>query len=506
MYYDGETLEEMPGRRHADGAAHGSGCTHSSALAAHLALGHSPLEAARAAKVIASEAVRDGLRDLGAGAGPVDVFGLARRVAQPSAGAAAAAGPPDRPDRLTYPPRSGRRNSALQRRAAGSPDRGISSIRTGSRPPAANASISPRVRGQGGPSTGSPLVAGGGDDEEGPARRDQARDVGDGHRARRIGQGLRGQALDDEVEGALPAVGRVQEVGDEVVDGRVGVAAAGGADGGGGDVEGDGVEPEAGDELGVVAEAAADDHSAQARCVGAVLPRPLDEQPVWGAAVPRHDGVALLGGGVEALEPAGDVPVGERLRRQARRVLVFRVRSCHRPRRRGVSGAGRGRVTCLVGGEWIDGVGRLVGWRGGPADGELTPAGPAEAPRPVTDASATRISRRRAAAHTQTAPPRAPAPAAPVHCSSRPARMRRSIYARSRASRIVDSIPARRSSSPSVSPAGPAPTMATGVRLRSICADLRTNPGRLQERERAACSCAAYDPLAAVPPEPRPLA
>ena len=88
VYYDGETLEEMPGRRHADGAAHGSGCTHSSALAAHLALGHSPREAARAAKVIASEAVRDGLRDLGAGAGPVDVFGLARRVVQPSAGAA----------------------------------------------------------------------------------------------------------------------------------------------------------------------------------------------------------------------------------------------------------------------------------------------------------------------------------------------------------------------------------------------------------------------------------
>ena len=88
VYYDGETLEEMPGRRHADGAAHGSGCTHSSALAAHLALGHSPLDSARAAKVIASEAVRDGLRDLGAGAGPVDVFGLARRVVQPSAGAA----------------------------------------------------------------------------------------------------------------------------------------------------------------------------------------------------------------------------------------------------------------------------------------------------------------------------------------------------------------------------------------------------------------------------------
>ena len=50
-----------------DGAAHGSGCTHSSALAAHLALGLPPLEAAVAAKVVASEAVRDGLQDIGAG-------------------------------------------------------------------------------------------------------------------------------------------------------------------------------------------------------------------------------------------------------------------------------------------------------------------------------------------------------------------------------------------------------------------------------------------------------
>ena len=56
----------IPGERHADGAAHGSGCTHSSALAAHLALGFTPLEAARAARRIAGEAVRDGLRQIGA--------------------------------------------------------------------------------------------------------------------------------------------------------------------------------------------------------------------------------------------------------------------------------------------------------------------------------------------------------------------------------------------------------------------------------------------------------
>ena len=80
VFYDGERLEVIPGERHPDGAAHGSGCTHSSALAAHLALGHDPLEAARAAKRIASEAIRDGLRDIGAGAGPVDALGVAGRA------------------------------------------------------------------------------------------------------------------------------------------------------------------------------------------------------------------------------------------------------------------------------------------------------------------------------------------------------------------------------------------------------------------------------------------
>lgn len=79
VFYDGERLEHLAGERHPSGAAHGSGCTHSSTLAAHLALGHDPLEAARAAKRVASDAVRDGLRELGAGAGPVDVFGLSRR-------------------------------------------------------------------------------------------------------------------------------------------------------------------------------------------------------------------------------------------------------------------------------------------------------------------------------------------------------------------------------------------------------------------------------------------
>jgi len=80
VFFDGTTLETLSGTRHPDGAAHGSGCTHSSALAAHLALGHSPLEAARAARAIASDAVRDGLREIGAGAGPVDVLGVRGRA------------------------------------------------------------------------------------------------------------------------------------------------------------------------------------------------------------------------------------------------------------------------------------------------------------------------------------------------------------------------------------------------------------------------------------------
>ncbi|HTA34008.1 MAG TPA: bifunctional hydroxymethylpyrimidine kinase/phosphomethylpyrimidine kinase [Solirubrobacteraceae bacterium] len=75
---DGRAIE-IEGERHPDGAAHGSGCTHASVLAAQLALGHSPLEAARAARRIAGVAVAAGLRDVGAGAGPVDVLQIARR-------------------------------------------------------------------------------------------------------------------------------------------------------------------------------------------------------------------------------------------------------------------------------------------------------------------------------------------------------------------------------------------------------------------------------------------
>jgi hydroxymethylpyrimidine/phosphomethylpyrimidine kinase len=79
LFLDGAAagqIVEIPGIRHPDGAAHGSGCTHSSVLAAQLALGQTPLQAATTARALAGAAVASGLRDIGDGAGPVDILGL----------------------------------------------------------------------------------------------------------------------------------------------------------------------------------------------------------------------------------------------------------------------------------------------------------------------------------------------------------------------------------------------------------------------------------------------
>ena len=80
LFFDGDEPVEIPGERHSGDAAHGSGCTHSSAIAAFLARGAEPLQAAAAARQLASLAVGAGLEDLGKGAGPVDVFDLAARA------------------------------------------------------------------------------------------------------------------------------------------------------------------------------------------------------------------------------------------------------------------------------------------------------------------------------------------------------------------------------------------------------------------------------------------
>jgi hydroxymethylpyrimidine/phosphomethylpyrimidine kinase len=80
LFFDGNEPIEIPGERHPGEAAHGSGCTHSSSIAAFLARGAEPLQAAAAARQLASLAVGAGLQGLGKGHGPVDVFDLAARA------------------------------------------------------------------------------------------------------------------------------------------------------------------------------------------------------------------------------------------------------------------------------------------------------------------------------------------------------------------------------------------------------------------------------------------
>lgn len=71
VLFDGERMLRIEGRREAASATHGSGCTHSAALAALLALGHGVPDAARRAQALTGEAIRSGLEQIGAGAGPV---------------------------------------------------------------------------------------------------------------------------------------------------------------------------------------------------------------------------------------------------------------------------------------------------------------------------------------------------------------------------------------------------------------------------------------------------
>jgi hydroxymethylpyrimidine/phosphomethylpyrimidine kinase len=71
----GDEVVEIPFERLAATSTHGSGCTHSAALAARLALGDDPLSAARAAQAVAADAIRHGHDDLGGGPGPVDALG-----------------------------------------------------------------------------------------------------------------------------------------------------------------------------------------------------------------------------------------------------------------------------------------------------------------------------------------------------------------------------------------------------------------------------------------------
>ena len=78
--FDGHDHFELPVERHRVAATHGAGCTHSATLAALLARGMGLVDAARGAATAASAAVRDGLVEIGAGEGPVDVLGVRARA------------------------------------------------------------------------------------------------------------------------------------------------------------------------------------------------------------------------------------------------------------------------------------------------------------------------------------------------------------------------------------------------------------------------------------------
>jgi hydroxymethylpyrimidine/phosphomethylpyrimidine kinase len=77
--FDGTEHHDIPFERSDVAATHGAGCTQSATLAALLARGLSLLDAARGAAAAASRAVAQGLAEIGAGEGPVDVLGVAVR-------------------------------------------------------------------------------------------------------------------------------------------------------------------------------------------------------------------------------------------------------------------------------------------------------------------------------------------------------------------------------------------------------------------------------------------
>jgi hydroxymethylpyrimidine/phosphomethylpyrimidine kinase len=78
--FDGKVHVELPVERYDIPATHGAGCTHSATLAALLARGLSLPDAARRASEAASAAVRNGLVQIGAGEGPVDILNVKGRA------------------------------------------------------------------------------------------------------------------------------------------------------------------------------------------------------------------------------------------------------------------------------------------------------------------------------------------------------------------------------------------------------------------------------------------
>lgn len=71
LFFDGERMEWVDGPRLETPHTHGTGCTLSAAIAAHLARGVELLDAVRAGKAFVTEAIRHAL-PIGQGIGPVD--------------------------------------------------------------------------------------------------------------------------------------------------------------------------------------------------------------------------------------------------------------------------------------------------------------------------------------------------------------------------------------------------------------------------------------------------
>jgi hydroxymethylpyrimidine/phosphomethylpyrimidine kinase len=78
-FFDGDEHVPIPVERYGADATHGAGCTHSATLCALLARGYPLPAAAREAALVAGKAVRHGLREIGAGSGPVDVLAVRDR-------------------------------------------------------------------------------------------------------------------------------------------------------------------------------------------------------------------------------------------------------------------------------------------------------------------------------------------------------------------------------------------------------------------------------------------
>jgi hydroxymethylpyrimidine/phosphomethylpyrimidine kinase len=73
LLYDGKNFTLIPGEFIDTPNTHGTGCTYSAAIAAHLALGKDLIEAVRAAKAYITEAIRHSL-SIGHGHGPTNHF------------------------------------------------------------------------------------------------------------------------------------------------------------------------------------------------------------------------------------------------------------------------------------------------------------------------------------------------------------------------------------------------------------------------------------------------